>query len=80
MNDYYKKPAFIATAIIAISFFISYVNVGDKDTVKFSAGRIINIGVEFTIVPSPDANYAESLMDTILFMEKTEKHLIVKLH
>tara|TARA_Y100000310_G_scaffold222421_1_gene224132 strand:- start:62 stop:1921 length:1860 start_codon:yes stop_codon:yes gene_type:complete len=41
-----------------------------SDSVKFSAGRIINIGVEFTIVPSPDANYAESLMDTILLMQR----------
>ena len=41
-----------------------------SDTVKFTAGRIINIGVEFTIVPSPDANFAEALMDSILLLQK----------
>ena len=41
-----------------------------SDTIKFSAGRIINIGVEFIIVPSPDANFTEALMDTILLLQR----------
>ena len=41
-----------------------------SDSVKFSAGRIINIGVEFTIVPATDANFSEALMDTILLLQR----------
>ena len=41
-----------------------------SDTVKLSAGRIINIGVDFTIVPAPDANFAEALMNTILLLQR----------
>ena len=41
-----------------------------SDTVKLSAGRIINIGVDFTIVPTPDANFAEALMNTILLLQR----------
>ena len=41
-----------------------------SDSVKFSTGRIINIGVDFTIVPSPDANFAEALMDSILLLQR----------
>jgi len=35
-----------------------------------SAGRIVNIGINFTIVPSPDANFAEALMNTILLLQR----------
>jgi len=41
-----------------------------SDTVKLSAGRIINIGVDFTIVPVPDANFAEALMSTIILLQR----------
>ena len=41
-----------------------------SDTVKLSAGRIINIGVNFTIVPAPDANFSEALMNTILLLQR----------
>ena len=41
-----------------------------SDTVKLSAGRVVNIGVNFTIVPAPDANFAEALMNTILLLQK----------
>ena len=37
---------------------------------SLSAGRIINIGVDFTIVPAPDANFAEALMNTILLLQR----------
>ena len=41
-----------------------------SDTCRLSAGRIINIGINFTIVPSPDANFAEALMNTILLLQR----------
>ena len=41
-----------------------------SDSVKFNAGRIVNIAIEFVIVPSPDANFAEALMDTILLLQR----------
>ena len=41
-----------------------------SDTCRLSDGRIINIGVNFTIVPSPDANFAEALMNTILLLQR----------
>ena len=41
-----------------------------SDSVKFTAGRIINFGIDFTIVPSPDANFAEALMDSILLLQR----------
>ena len=42
-----------------------------SDTVTFRSGRIINIGVNFTIVPAPDANFSEALMHTILLLQST---------
>ena len=42
-----------------------------SDSVVFTAGRIINIGVNFTIVPAPDANFSEALMSTILLLQRT---------
>ena len=42
-----------------------------SDTVVFRSGRIINIGVNFTIVPTPDANFSEALMNTILLLQRT---------
>ena len=41
-----------------------------SDSVKFTNGRIINIAIEFTIVPTPDANFAEALMDSILLLQR----------
>ena len=41
-----------------------------SDTVNLQPGRIINIGVNFTIVPTPDANFAEALMSTILLLQR----------
>ena len=41
-----------------------------SDTVTLQAGRIINIAVNFTIVPTPDANFAEALMSTILLLQR----------
>ena len=41
-----------------------------SDTVRFTGGRIINIGVEFTIVPAPDVNFADALMNTILLLQR----------
>ena len=41
-----------------------------SDSVKFTNGRIINIAVEFTIVPTPNANFAEALMDSILLLQR----------
>ena len=41
-----------------------------SDTVKLSAGRIINIGIDFTIVPTPNANFSEALMETILLLQR----------
>ena len=42
-----------------------------SDTIVFRAGRIINIGVDFTIVPTPDSNFSEALMSTILLLQQT---------
>ena len=41
-----------------------------SDSIKFTNGRIINIAVEFTIVPTPNANFAEALMDSILLLQR----------
>ena len=41
-----------------------------SDTVKFSAGRIVNIGIDFTIVPAPDTNFSEALMQSILLLQR----------
>tara|TARA_R110000824_G_scaffold393483_1_gene592652 strand:- start:30 stop:1880 length:1851 start_codon:yes stop_codon:yes gene_type:complete len=41
-----------------------------SDTVTLQAGRIINIAVNFTIVPTPDANFAEALMSTMLLLQR----------
>ena len=41
-----------------------------SDTVNLQPGRIINIAVNFTIVPTPDANFAEALMSTMLLLQR----------
>ena len=41
-----------------------------SDSIKLTNGRVINIAVEFTIVPTPDTNFAEALMDTILMLQR----------
>ena len=41
-----------------------------SDSVFFTPGRIINIGINFTIVPSPNANFSEALMSTILLLQR----------
>ena len=41
-----------------------------SDTLKFSAGRIVNIGIDFTIVPAPDTNFSEALMQSILLLQR----------
>jgi len=41
-----------------------------SDTIKFTSGRVINIGIEFTLVPAASANFAEALMDTILLLQR----------
>ena len=40
------------------------------DTVKISPGRVINIGVDFTIVPKPDVNAQEALMECLLVSQR----------
>ena len=40
------------------------------DTVKISPGRVINIGVDFTIVPKPDVNAQEALMECLLVLQR----------
>ena len=42
-----------------------------SDSVFFTPGRIINIGINFTIVPAPNANFSEALMSTILLLQST---------
>ena len=40
-----------------------------SDTISLRSGRIINIGVEFVIVPeSTDSNAAEAMMESILLV------------
>ena len=41
-----------------------------SDTIKLTSGRIINIGVDFTIVPDATANAQEALMECILVLER----------
>jgi len=41
-----------------------------SDTIKLSNGRIVNIGVDFTIVPQSDANAQEALMECILVLQR----------
>jgi len=41
-----------------------------SDTIKLTNGRIINIGINFTIVPQSDANAQEALMECILVLQR----------
>ena len=41
-----------------------------SDTIKLTSGRIINIGVDFTIVPAASANGQEALMECILVLQR----------
>ena len=41
-----------------------------SDTIKLTSGRIINIGVDFTIVPDASANAQEALMECILVLQR----------
>ena len=41
-----------------------------SDTIKISDGRIINIGVDFTIVPKAEVNAQEALMECILVLQR----------
>ena len=41
-----------------------------SDTIKISNGRIVNIGVNFTIVPKQDVNAQEALMECILVLQR----------
>ena len=41
-----------------------------SDTIKISNGRIINIGVDFTIVPKANVNAQEALMECILVLQR----------
>ena len=41
-----------------------------SDTVKISPGQIVNISVEFTIVPEPTANSQQALMECILLLQR----------
>ena len=41
-----------------------------SDTVRISPGRIVNISVQFTIVPQADANEQEAMMECILLLQR----------
>ena len=41
-----------------------------SDTVRITNGRIINISVDFTIVPNAEVNEAEALMECILLLQE----------
>ena len=41
-----------------------------SDTIKLTSGRLINIGVDFTVVPHPSANAQEALMECILVLQR----------
>ena len=41
-----------------------------SDTIKLSNGRIVNIGVDFTIVPQSEANAQEALMECIMVLQR----------
>ena len=41
-----------------------------SDTIKLSNGRIVNIGIDFTIVPQSEANAQEALMECIMVLQR----------
>ena len=41
-----------------------------SDTVRITDGRIINIGINFTVVPHADSNEAETLMECMLVLQR----------
>ena len=41
-----------------------------SDTIKLTSGRLINIGVDFTVVPHASANAQETLMECILVLQR----------
>ena len=41
-----------------------------SDTIKITNGRIINISVDFTIVPAAEVNEAQAMMDCILVLQR----------
>ena len=41
-----------------------------SDTVQISPGRVVNISVEFVIVPNPDANAQTALMECIMVLQR----------
>jgi len=41
-----------------------------SDTIRITNGRIINIGVDFTIVPMADVNESQAMMDCILVLQR----------
>ena len=41
-----------------------------SDTIKLTNGRIVNIGVDFTIVPQSEVNAQEALMECILVLQR----------
>lgn len=41
-----------------------------SDTVRITNGRIINISVDFTIVPMPEVNEAQSMMECIMVLQR----------
>ena len=41
-----------------------------SDTIRITDGRIINIGVNFTMVPNADANESETLMECMLVLQR----------
>ena len=41
-----------------------------SDTIRITDGRIINIGVNFTVVPNADANESETLMECMLVLQR----------
>ena len=41
-----------------------------SDTIKLTSGRLINIGIDFTVVPQASANAQETLMECILVLQR----------
>ena len=41
-----------------------------SDTIKLTSGRLINIGIDFTMVPQASANAQEALMECILVLQR----------
>ena len=41
-----------------------------SDTIKLTSGRLINIGVDFTVVPHPSSNAQETLMECIMVLQR----------